>query len=82
MAMGVGLLGLARVTLVSLRVGTGKGRQNLMMVIDEAKTVPDSIFEAVERCQLVDFDDEFSWWDSGAFYWRLLRRHICGRPSV
>lgn len=25
--------------------------ENLMMVIDEAKTVPDSIFEAVERCQ-------------------------------
>ena len=25
--------------------------ENLLMVIDEAKTVPDSIFEAVERCQ-------------------------------
>ena len=25
--------------------------ENLLMVVDEAKTVPDSIFEAIERCQ-------------------------------
>lgn len=30
--------------------GVGE-RGNLLMVVDEAKTVPDSIFEAIERCQ-------------------------------